>query len=307
MNKKTLPLLVLLLFLFSPRAWAVTIEKVVAIVNNEAITLTELQERAILMRHATGKNIPLREVLKQIVIETIQAQRAKKLGLEAPDEVVEGYIQNFKRTNGLDDEAFKRLLSEWGVSLEVYKEEVRKRILISKLVNLEVKSRIAIPEEELKEYYEMHKDELYRSPAKARIADIFLPWSGERGATSKLAQEIFQKIKMGESFKQLAALYSKGPNAEEGGDMGYVKEGELIEPLDKFIFSPESKAGDAGLIETEEGIHILKILEKHENVYVPFGKVKDEIEKKLYSQRAKGSYERWLDDLIKKAYVKMKL
>jgi len=241
------------------------------------------------------------------VIETIQVQRAKKLGLEAPDDVVEDYIKNFKKSHGLDDEAFKKLLSEWGVSLEVYKEEVRRRILISKLVNLEVKSRIAIPEEELKEYYESHKDELYKSPPRARIADIFLPWGEDKEAALRLAQEIADRIKLGESFKQMAALYSKGPNAQQGGDMGYVTKGELMEPLDKFIFSSDRKVNDIGIIECDQGVHVLKILEKQEKIYVPFEKVKDEIEKKLYSERAKGSYQHWLDELVKRAYVKMML
>ncbi len=294
--------------LLPPLARCVIIERVVAVVNDQVITLTELQERAILIRQAThNPNIPLKEILKQIIIETIEVQRAKKLGLDVPDEVVEDYIKNFKKDNNLTDEDFQRLLKEWGISLDAYKREIKRRILISKLVNLEVKSHIAVPEEEVREYYEKNKDKLYLLSAKARIGDIFLPWGSDKNATMKLARDIYQKIQLGESFSKLAALYSKGPNAQNGGDMGWVRKGELVAELDKFIFDPQTKKGDVKLLETPQGIHIVKILDRQYRNYVPFDKVKGEIEKKLYKERAQERYKTWLEDLVKKAYVKVLL
>ncbi len=299
--KKRSPLLwvVLVLLLVPSVAWSVVIERVVAVVNDQVITLTELQERAILIRQAThNPNIPLKQILNQIIMETIQVQRAKKLGLDVPDEVVEDYIKNFKKDNHLSDQDFERLLKEWGISLDAYKREIKRRILISKLVNLEVKSHVAVPEEDVREYYEKNKDKLYLLSAKARIADIFLPWGNNKNATMKLAQEIIQK---------LPVLYSKGPNAQNGGDMGWVKKGELVEELDRFIFDPNTRQGEVKMIQTPQGIHIVKILEKQYRNYVPFDQVKKEIEKKLYQERAQERYKTWLNELVKKAYVKVLL
>jgi len=308
--KKRSPLLwvVLVLLLVPSVAWSVVIERVVAVVNDQVITLTELQERAILIRQAThNPNIPLKQILNQIIMETIQVQRAKKLGLDVPDEVVEDYIKNFKKDNHLSDQDFERLLKEWGIYLDAYKREIKRRILISKLVNLEVKSHVAVPEEDVREYYEKNKDKLYLLSAKARIADIFLPWGNDKNATMKLAQEIIQKLRLGESFKNLAVLYSKGPNAQNGGDMGWVKKGELVEELDRFIFDPNTRQGEVKMIQTPQGIHIVRILEKQYRNYVPFDQVKKEIEKKLYQERAQERYKTWLNELVKKAYVKVLL
>jgi len=309
MTKRWAFLFVILTLLSLPlQSRAVVIERVVAVVNDQVITLTELQERAILIRQAThNPNIPLSEILKQIIVETIEVQRAKKLGLEVPDEVVEDYITNFKKDNNLTDEDFQRLLKEWGIPLEAYKREIRRRILISKLVNLEVKSHVAVPEEEVREYYDKNKDKLYLLSAKARIADIFLPWGENKNATAKMAHEIYQKIQLGESYEKMAALYSKGPNAQGGGDMGWVKKGELVEPLDKLIFDSNTKQGEVKLVETPQGIHIIKVLEKQYRDYVPFEKVKGEIEKKLYRERAQERYKTWLKGLVDKAYVKVLL
>jgi len=300
--------LLILSSILSPSARAVIIEKVVAVVNKQVITLTELQERAILIRKALrNPNIPLKDVLQHIVVETIQVQRAKELGLRVPDEAIDSYIENFMKENHLDNDSFDKLLKDWGITLDAYREEVRRRILISKVVNLEVKSRIAVPEEEAREYYDKHKDELYLLPAKARLADIFIPWGEDKKETMEKAHDIFQKLQLGESFKKMAALYSQGPNAEEGGDMGWVKKGELMAPLDAFLFSPKSKPGDIKLIETESGVHIVKILEKQEKNYVPFDQVKKDITRKLYQERVSKRYQNWLNTLINKAYVKILL
>ncbi len=172
--------------ILSPSARAVIIEKAVAVVNKQVITLTELQERAILIRKALrNPNISLKDVLRHIVVETIQVQRAKELGLSVPDEVIDNYIENFMKENHLDNDSFDKLLKDWGITLDAYKEEVRRRILISKVVNLEVKSRIAVPEEEAREYYDKHKDKIYLLPAKARLADIFIPRGEDNKGTMK--------------------------------------------------------------------------------------------------------------------------
>jgi peptidyl-prolyl cis-trans isomerase SurA len=294
--------------ILSPSARAVIIEKAVAVVNKQVITLTELQERAILIRKALrNPNISLKDVLRHIVVETIQVQRAKELGLSVPDEVIDNYIENFMKENHLDNDSFDKLLKDWGITLDAYREEVRRRILISKVVNLEVKSRIAVPEEEAREYYDKHKDKIYLLPAKARLADIFIPRGEDNKGTMKKAQDIFQKLQLGESFKKMASLYSQGPNAQEGGDMGWAGKGELMAPLDAFLFSTENKPGDMKLIEAESGMHIVKILEKQEKNYVPFDQVKKDITKKLYQERASKRYQNWLDTLVKKAYVKILL
>ncbi len=296
----------LLIFLLPSLGEGVIIEKVVAVVNDQVITLTELQERAILIRRALrNPNVPLREVLRHIIVETVQVQRAKKLGLTVPDDVVDDYIENFKKANNLDDASFLKLLKDWGITLEGYREEVRRRILISKVVNLEVKSRIAVPEEEVREYYDNHKDQQYLLPAKARFADIYIPYGSDREEAVSKAEAIFQKLKLGESFKKMASLYSQGPNAQEGGDMGWVRKGELLRPLDAFLFSPNVKAGDMKLIKTDAGIHIVKLIERQERNYVPFDSVKGEIERKMIQERTSERYNRWLQSLMKKAYVKV--
>ena len=276
---------------------AVVIEKIVAVVNGKPITLTELQERAIFIKNATGQELPLREVLKKVIMEELQMQEAEKLGLVASDDVVNSYIENFKKENHLSDEEFKKFLEERGITLEAYREEIRRRITINRLMNYEIRMHVAVPDEEVKEYYKTHKEEFRRPPA-AEVWLIFIP--KEEGKA--LAEEIFAKAAGGFSFEALAKKYSKGPNAEKGGYLGFVEKGELLEDLDKVVFDSDKKLA---LVERPEGYYIVKVGKRRKENYAPFEEVKEQIRKKLLEERTEKRYQKWLNTLLDKATIKI--
>ncbi len=281
---------------FSSVARGVIIEKIVAVVNGEPITLTELQERAIFIRSATGKDLPLKEVLRQVIFEELQLQEAKKLGLEVDPDVVNSYIENFKKENGMTDEDFKKFLEERGITEEAYREEIRRKILINKLMNYEIKLKVAVPEEEVKEYYLKHKEE-FRLPEGAEVWMIFIP--KEEG--KELAENIFAKILSGESFEDLAKKYSKGPHAEEGGRFGFVKEGDLVKEIDDFVFNTNKPLG---FVERPEGYYIIKV-KRYKERYIPFEEVKEKIKRKLLKEKFDKRYKSWLNELFEKATIRI--
>ena len=287
----------LFVVIFFSSARAVVIERIVAVVNGKPITLTELQERAIFLKNATGKELPLKEVLRKVIMEELQMQEAKKLGLVASDEVVDSYIENFKKENGLSDEDFKKFLEERGITLEAYREEIRRRITINRLMNYEIRMRVAVADEEVKEYYEKHKEQ-FRLPPMAEVWLIFIP--KEEG--KELAKKVYTQALGGFSFEALAREYSKGPNAEKGGYLGMVKKGELLEPIDNFVFGTDK---NLGMIETPNGWYIIKVGKREKEAYVPFEKVKEKIKEKLLQERFQERYKRWLNKLLDKAVIKI--
>ncbi|NPA14969.1 MAG: hypothetical protein GXO44_00295 [Deferribacteres bacterium] len=284
------------LLIFSATAGGVIIEKIVAVVNGEPITLTELQERAIFIKNATGKDLPLKEVLRQVILEELQLQEAKKLGLDVDPDVVNSYIENFKKENGMTDEDFKKFLEERGITEKAYREEIRRKILINKLMNYEIKLRVAVPEEEVREYYEKHKEE-FRLPEGAEVWMIFIP----REEGKELAENIYAKILAGESFEELARRYSKGPHAEDGGRLGIVKKGDLVKEIDEFVFNTDKPLG---FIERPEGYYIVKV-KRYKERYIPFEQVKDKIKAKLLQEKFEKRYKSWLNELFEKATIKI--
>lgn len=157
-------------------AKAVIIEKIVAVVNGKPITLTELQERQLVIKATTGQELPLNEVLKNMIMEEVVMQEAEKLGLVAEDEVVNEYMKNFLKENNISLEEFKKVLKEKGISLEAYKDEIRRRITITRVMNTQIRMRTAVADEEVKEYYEKHKNELQGSyeELKEKIRNLIL-------------------------------------------------------------------------------------------------------------------------------------
>lgn len=155
---------------------AVIIERIVAIVNGKPITLTELQERQLVVKATTGQELPLNEVLKNMIMEEVVMQEAQKLGLVAEDEVVNEYINNLLKENNISLEEFKKLLKEKGITLEAYREEIRRRITITRVMNTQIRMRTAVADEEVKEYYEKHRNELQGSyeELKEKIRNLIL-------------------------------------------------------------------------------------------------------------------------------------
>lgn len=286
----------MLLVLMWSAGEAVIIERIVAVVNGKPITLTELQERAIFIKNATGKELPLKEVLRRVIMEELQMQEAKKLGLVASDEVVDSYIENFKKENGLTDEEFKKFLKERGITLEAYREEIRRRITINRLMNYAIRMHVAVPDEEVREYYEKHRDQFKRPPA-AQVWLIFIP-KGEK----ELAEKIYAEVAGGYPFEALAKKYSKGPKAEEGGYLGYVEKGTLIEPIDRFVFGTDKPLG---FVETPNGYYIVKVGKRKKENYVPFDKVKEQIKEKLLEEKTQKRYQEWVKRLLDKAVIKI--
>ncbi len=288
-----------LVVLLCGSARAMIIEKVVAVVNGDVITLTELQERALILKKNLGKkDVPLRDILNKLILDTLEEQRAKELGLSVDDRVVDEYITNLLKKEGITREQLQDSLREWGVSMKLYRQEIRRRILISKVLNLEVRSRVAVPDEEVKAYYMKVRDERFHQPPMAHVEDVFIPANGDMAKAKDVAKKVYEEVKLGESLKRVATLQGL-----RYADLDDVKKGELVEPLDKFIFS--SKTGDVGMFPVKDGMHVVKIDSIKEEVYVPYDKVKDKLRAELESKMADQIYRKWLKKLQKRAFIKV--
>ena len=125
------------------------------------------------------------------------------------------------------------------------------------------------------------------------------------GEALDMAKEILKRLEEGSDFELLAHKYSDGPYAKSGGDMGWVKKGELMERIDILIFSMEVNEISAILV-TNVGYHIFKVEEKRPPNQRTFSEVKDEIEKKLFNKKVEESLGQWIDRLKEDAYIALR-
>ncbi len=292
--------------------------RVVAIVNNELVTLYELN---IKIKELTGiepKQIRAqsekdfiqtrRDVLDLLINEKIAQEKAKELEISVSDEEVDQAIEKVKQDNQLTEEDLIDKMKERGMTLEAYKKTIKNELERIRLVNYEVKSKIILREEEIREYYDTHKDE-FTSRGKLRLSMILLkqedPASrAETEAIRKKGDLIMQKIKDGEDFGQLAKKYSQGPGASEGGDLGLFNESDLNEEMLETVKDLPA-GGVSPQIITPTGIRIMKITEKDPSGVKSFEQAASAIRTILYRKELDSKYAAWIKELRKKAYTKI--
>jgi len=298
----------------SPLMGAEVCNRVVAIVNDDLITLYELNRK---MEEVTGVNpdelkerdrkayIETRkQVLELLINEKLAQEKIRELGIKVSPEEVDAAIEKIKQDNDLTHEDLLATLKAKGMTYEQYKESIRRNLERLRLINYEVKSKIIIREEEVKRFYEQHIDS-FRTDKKVRLAMIFLPFKkGNRNEVHRSAQEIMDRLRRGEDFGTLAKAFSKGPNRERGGDLGLFKWEELDPKIRKLVEKlPEG--GVTSPIIKPEGIKIIKVVRRYESGVRPYEEVKDAIYFELYQEEVNRRYEAWLKGLRESAYTKI--
>ena len=224
------------LFLLVPELYAADSNRVVAFVNDEVITLYELNNK---IEELTGKTCEelqsadeekyfhtRDEILDMLMDEKVMKEKIKELELEADKDQVDEYIEFIKENNKLTQEALVAELEKEGVTYDVFRQKIKDDIERRSLIDSEIRSKMVITEENVNNYYESHKNE-YEKPGKAHIASIFLvpdssASNAQTEALEKKGKEILERLDKGEDFGALAREYSNGPGAQEGGDLGNI-------------------------------------------------------------------------------------
>jgi peptidyl-prolyl cis-trans isomerase SurA len=297
------------------------IERIVALVNNEVITLTELEETAKpLYDEVKRTSTPSEQeqklkkargaVLDRLVDSKLLEQEIKKRKIEVPERDVDVAIADILKSTNLSENDLKKVLAREGMTYSAYRQKVREEIGKMRLISREIKSKIVIEEETLRKAYQENLEK-YTDPMEVKIQQIFFPFppngSPEKAAAiRKEAQSILERARNGEDFTELAKRYSRAPEASEGGVLGYFKHKELMPELEEVGF--KLKIGEVGdLIATPLGFHILRVLERKGGEPRPFGEVQNKIRDEMIQVESEKKYNEWMKDLKAKAYIQIKL
>jgi peptidyl-prolyl cis-trans isomerase SurA len=303
--------------------WAVSeavVDRVVAVVNQEIITLSELEkwkgplvaeiktEDRLAKREQTRE--VLRKILDRLVEEKLVDQEVKRLGIKITAKELEGAIEELKRRNNLTQENFEKALAMEGLSLESFRKEFEKQILRSRLISMAVKVETKVGEKELKDFYEKNRKR-YRGEEAYRPGQIlfYIP----KDATPEQVQEIrnkcqkvLEKIKKGEDFGELAVLYSEDASAKDRGDLGYFKKGDLLPAFEKEAL--RLKVGEtSGIIRSEFGFHIIKLLDRKGVDPPPLEEVREKIGVDYYQAEMDKALKQYIATLREKSIVDIKL
>jgi parvulin-like peptidyl-prolyl isomerase len=293
-----------------------TVDRIVAKINDEIITLSELRREMEPARKEIMSKIPaaqqeqaLKEAEEQILNGLIEAaiiyQKAVEMEYSAyvVDEV-DSYIQQLMKDNNIKDtDEFENALAQEGQSLKTFRESIEKQMISQALVNDFINSRINLLTPEIERFYQ-NNQAAFATPEEVALSEIILDTAKGVSDAEKLAAEIAERLRQGESFAALAGQYSRGTTAGKGGGIGtYV--------IDKL--NDETRSALTGVEEGEiskpqkiaEGIIIYRIDVRKAEIVQPLEEVKDEIKNILYQQKRIPEYNRFITQLREDAYIQI--
>lgn len=276
-------------------------DRIIAIVNNEIITKSELED---------SKIFPDKSV-SSLIEKKLQLQTAQKKGLTTQDSEILSAIDDIKRVNSFrTDKEFEEALLRDGSSLQKYKKDLRDQLTIIKLINKEVKSKITINNKETEDYYIANKTK-FLLPEEIKIAYIHIPVksidSPEAIQTlEKRIKDILNDAKNNnKSFIEIIRSYKVIPEVNVNENSGYVKKGHLLKELEKAAY--DMKAGEiSDVIATVSGFYILKVIDIKTTDYKSLEEVRDEINNILIQEKTEKSYKEWLYNLKTSSYIEIR-
>ena len=297
-------------------AQAAVINKFVAVVNDEVITQQDVDQLLSVLyaqysQEYKGDELLQRmeqvkkDILNQIIEDKLVLSRAKELGIKVTESEINERLDYVKKGFPSEKEFYETLETQ-GVTIANLKDRYRDQIMMKKLVDYEVKSKISVLPSETSDYYEKHRGQ-FREGDKYRVKNILVKAkddvSFELGKVE--IDNVYNKLKEGGNFDDLAMQYSKGPNAEKGGDMGYIEKGQMLEVLDNAIF--KLKPGEfSEPVKSEIGYHIFKIEDIKYGKQVSLEDAQKDIQMALFQDKFKAQVNEWLSGLKKKAYICIK-
>ena len=291
---------------------AEVVEQIVAKVNDDVITRSEVEEvlEPILKQYEsayaaeelkTKTAEARRNVIDRLIEEKLILQDAKEKEIEVNPSEVEKMIKQTMLKFPTEEKFFEVLKAE-GLSIEILKERYRKELTYKTMVDREVRAGVVVAPKEVEEYYAAHIED-FKSPEMLRLSQIFLKTEeGKDEEVKKRLEDILKRLKEGEDFGKLAKEYSQDPYAEKGGDMGFVQKGKLLEELDKIL--PSLDIGQvSGIVKSSLGYHILKLQARKEEQLKELAGVREAIEAVIFREKMSKRFSEWIAGLKKDAYV----
>jgi peptidyl-prolyl cis-trans isomerase SurA len=302
-------------------AHAELVDRVAAVVNSDIVTLTEVEARAApelagLRGAPAEKRAELREqILKRaldaLIGEKLMEAQIRELNIEVTDSEIDLAIEDVKKQNNISSEQFEQLLAQEGYTMSTYRTFMRKHLARMKLVNLKVRSKVKISDEDLKaEYAKWAHDE--RQDAEVHARHILVQVSPKatpeevEAARVKAFALAAEARKPGVNFAELAKAKSEGPSAADGGDLGFFRRGVMVAEFEKVAFAtPVGSVSDP--VRTRFGWHVIYVEERRALEPPPFDEVKDQLREKMLRAQLEKYTEQYLQELRQGALVEVKL
>ena len=309
----------LMLFVVSLDLWAqevVILDEIVAKVNQEIITLSDLQQAMDALRNELAQTAESPEeldqefgkqkkgLLKGIIEKKLMLQKADELELAGGIDLdVAASLEANRKDAGIPSlEMLDQLLRQQGSSLGQYRENLKQRMIVARLIQQSVYSRVTLLTPEIEAYYREHIEQ-FTEPAEVELGEILLLTEGKNlAAVKEKSEEILASLGAGASFEDMARKYSDGPTASRGGGIGKFTRNSMADPIGNVAFQLE-EGEISKVIEVDYGLEIIKVLKKKTAKEMPLEDVRSQISSALYQVKAEPGIQGFIKKLREESYV----
>jgi peptidyl-prolyl cis-trans isomerase SurA len=302
------------LFAFSI-ASSKTVDRIVAQVNDEIVTLSELnratnQARQELATKYTGEQLQQmvqkveQDALENLINEKLFYQKAMEMGFNADiDKKVAAAIQQIVKDNNFEDtEELEKALEQAGRNVRELRDQFKRSILINDLIYEFVDSRITLLTPEIDKYYKDHEAD-FTTPEEVTLSTIVINEASDKESEDR-ANDLYKRLQQGESFAALASQYSKGATANTGGNIGTYILSKLNSATVKAIAN--LKEGEVSKPQRErEGFALYRVDSRKVATVRPLDQVRNEIKNQLYNRKRGPEMERYINQLRDDAYIQI--
>ncbi len=290
---------------------AEVVDRIVAEVNDEIITMSELQAASKSMEAQAGikpkgkeeKEVE-RKMLEALIDRKLAKAEAKRRGMNIEDKEMAAALDNFKKRNNLpDDEALKNALSKAGITLKEFKQNIADQMIQERLVTIAVGAKSMVSEAEVRRIYEEHYKEGGSAQMHLRAIRMLFPpgaTDAQKEELKKKAETVLAEVKNGASLQDAAKKFSL-----EETDVGFVNQSDLDPRLAEFLGRLKPKEVAPAL--TPEGIQLIQLVERRSGQARPFEEVAPEIRRILQQKEMEKRFSEWVKTLREKAHIKIML
>lgn len=310
LNKWIYGVLMTLMCVFSlSNAWAAQGDKIVAVVNDEIITLKDLKAymSSIYSQLRIENNDPFEidqimrqyeeKGINQLIEDKLILAAAKEKDMEVKQAAVDKKVDEIK-SRYPSETVFQNIIEQQGMTIGDVRERIMDQIKAKFMVDNEVRSKIFVNPQEVTDYYAQHKDDFVQK-ARVNLDSIFISYDNGLEAARKEAAEIHAFLKEGQDFRELSKKHSDLPS------VGVIEEGQLKSDIEQRIFNmKEDEISEP--IEVENGIYIFKFIRSAPRETRPLKEVKDSIYNIIFQKKFQERFENWISKLRKKAYVEIR-
>jgi peptidyl-prolyl cis-trans isomerase SurA len=296
------------------------LEEIIARVNNEIITRSDLEKGRTLLRQELAQRASSRaeldrvlaeqepNLLRDLIDQSLLVQHGNDMGYSVEADVIKR-LDRMRQDMKLESmEALERAMAAQGVNIQDYKQEMRNHLLTQMVVQREVAGKVFVDAEKVRQYYLTHREELAQ-PERVRLREILV--STEKYSAAELptreerVRELLAKIRKGEKFDELAREYSDAPTGADGGELGYFEPDKLAPTIREAIANLNIN-GVTDAIRSPQGWLVLQLVEHRPAGVPPLEEAEDEIRNRLFMDDVQPALREFLNQLRREAFVYVK-